>query len=389
MLNNLSNSTLAAVDVTTAPVTVPQDYLGFHFHRYPTDFMNRGLGASPAPSFSFGACRTVDNDGQGYWRGQNPANGVYDWTGLDLLINAMPGKTITYTLAGTPQWCVSAIDQTKRGPWYNFGECGMPTNMAYVTTFLSALFTRYAGKIKYFEIWNEPDFAQDYTGFWWGSTQDLLLLAKTCYEWIKANHPSVIVLSPGFTDWFGKKALETSAYRFLNTTLTSTGKKGHEYCDYIAFHPYTMFYSGTTATRGWANTCVDIRYNYLESMLSLNSILGTNKPLIVSEFGVDSSIVGNLIPYYYSLSGEEQATLMWRLLAYCAVRGIKGFYIYSYDSGLSGAWCTYDGRTETKELTNMINDFHNKISGKTINSCQRFNDGRLLLNMSTGEQYCF
>jgi hypothetical protein len=389
MLNNLSGFTMASTEVSSTPFTIPQDFIGFHFHRYPIDpFPVNGVyDTPPSPSFGYGAVRTHDN-GRCQWRQLNPTNGTYNWTQMDEFMAAFADKTVTFTLYGTPTWAVSSADALVRGPYYNLGECGMPTNMTYVTTFLNALFTRYAGKIKNFEIWNEPGFAQNYTGFWWGSLQDLLLLSKTCYDWIKSHYPTVTVLSPGFSPGLYDKATETEAYTFCNTALTG-GAKGHTYCDAIAFHPYKMFYTGTTNSKGWINTSVDTRPNSLDILLDLPGLLGISKPLYISEWGVDVGGNGNVITAYNTLSNAEQAVLTWRMMIYCALKQVKAFYIYSYDDGLSGNWCTTGGRTINKDLCNMVNEFHTKIAGKTINLVQRFHDGRVMVVMSTGETYCY
>lgn len=380
---------MATTEILSAPVTVPADYLGFHFHRYPSDPspINGVSDPSPTPSFSYGSVRTHDN-GRCQWRQLNPSNGTYSWNQMDEFMSAFQDKTVTYTLYGTPTWAANTTDATHRGPYNGLGECGMPANMTYVTTFLSALFARYGTKIKNFEIWNEPYFTQNYTGFWWGSVQDLLLLGKTCYDWIKANYPTVTVVSPGFTFGLTDQATATTAYQWCNTILDG-GAKGHTYCDAIAFHPYTMFYSGTTNTRGWINTYTDMRYNSLDAGLKLPAILGITKPLVISEWGVDSEVGGSAITEYAKLSPSEQAVLTWRLLTFCAIKQVKAFYVYGYDDPLSGNWCSHQGRIRNDALCAMASDFNTKIAGKTINSAKMFHDGRLLVTMSTGEQYCY
>jgi hypothetical protein len=389
MLNSLSGFTMASTELLSTPVAVPSDYLGFHFHRYPSDPapVNGVYDNSPTPSFNYGSVRTHDN-GRCQWRQLNPANGTYDWTKMDEFLAAFPDKTITFTLYGTPTWAANATDATKRGMYLGLGEAGMPTSMTYVTTFLSALFTRYGSKIKNFEIWNEPFFRQDYTGFWWGSVQDLLLLGKTCYDWIKANYPAVNVMSPGFELDLLEKGTETAAYQWCNTTLVG-GQKGHTYCDSIAFHPYTMFYSGTSNSRGWINTYTDMRFNSLDSGLSLPSLLGISKPVYITEWGVDVAAGGAEITEYSKLANTEQAVLTWRILVFCAIKQVKAFFIYGYDNGLSGNWCSHQGRVKNDALGAMISEFNLKIAGKTISSAKRFHDGRILVTMSTGEQYCY
>jgi hypothetical protein len=389
MLNSLSDFTMATTELLSAPVAVPSDYLGFHFHRYPSDPapVNGVSTPSPTPTFNYGAVRTHDN-GRCQWGQLNPSNGTYYWTKMDEFVDAFPGKTITFTLYGTPTWAAKPADATHTGPYNSLGECGMPAQMSYVTTFLNELFTRYGNKITNFEIWNEPFFTENYTGFWWGSVQDLLLLSKTCYDWIKTNRPSVNVISPGFTHGLADKVTETPAYTWCNTVLAGQAK-GHTYCDAIAFHPYTMFYTGTANSRGWLNTYNDMRFNAVDCILDLPAYLGITKPLTITEWGVDSAVGGTKITEYTKLSPSEQAVLTWRTLAFCAIKQVKSFYIYGYDVPLSGNWCNHQGRIRNDALCNMVSDFNLKISGKTISSASRFHDGRLLVTMSTGEKYCY
>jgi len=80
--------------------------------------------------------------------------------------------------------------------------------------------TRYQGRIKYWEIWNEPDLR----GFYTGSPDTL---AQTAFATIKVTDPTNVVVSPGVNGYAGPGYLDY---------YLSQG--GGNYADVIAYHGY-------------------------------------------------------------------------------------------------------------------------------------------------------
>jgi polysaccharide biosynthesis protein PslG len=164
----------------------------------------------PWPAVSFGTLRTWDQWPGVAWANINTARGVYNWTQLDIVVNAAVGHgaDIVYTFGYTPLWAAAS-------------SAAPPTNMQDWKDFVAAITARYAGRIKYWELWNEPNVPS----FWSGTTAQMVAMAQAAYPIIKAAGGTV--LSPSPQDWNGDA--------WLNGYLAAGGGA---YADILAFHSY-------------------------------------------------------------------------------------------------------------------------------------------------------
>lgn len=91
--------------------------------------------------------------------------------------------------------------------------------------YCSAVVSKFKGKIKYFEIWNEPNIP----GFWKPepNPKDYVLLLKAAYIACKTANPNCVILG-GATSGVDTTFLET---------VFQTG--GLQYMDMLSLHPYT------------------------------------------------------------------------------------------------------------------------------------------------------
>lgn len=168
----------------------------------PTD----GLGAAA----TLGGIRLWDDGVK--WGELNTADGVYDFTGLDTFLdNAQSqGLDVLYTFGDTPQFAAITTPPgtcLQAGPY----SCAPPIDVntdgtgtdAYFQAFVTALVTHAAGRISYYELWNEPDCAC----FWAGNTAQLVRMGKDAAAIIRSLDPNAKILSPSahgptMASWF-------------------------------------------------------------------------------------------------------------------------------------------------------------------------------------------
>ena len=189
--------------------SIPKSYFGLN--------LNNVTSVSPWPKIPYGtariwdACDSASNAGTcgsyptgatcsgsnywTYWTNIETENGVYNWGPLDAIVAKYQAKglNIAYQIALPPGWATA-----------NGGCGGVPSDLtsagsAYFTAFVTALATRYKGKIAYYGLWNEPYF----TSYWSGTPQQMVYLAKGAYAAIKAADPNAVVLSPTSTSDLG------------------------------------------------------------------------------------------------------------------------------------------------------------------------------------------
>ncbi|HEX4487776.1 MAG TPA: endo-1,4-beta-xylanase, partial [Terriglobales bacterium] len=141
--------------------TLPPTFFGMHVNQSKTAW----------PSVGFGSYRLWD-DGTA-WANLNPSNGSYNWAPLDAWVNRAQQQNVQllYTFGRTPAW---ASSNTSISCNYGGGQCVAPANYAYWDAYVTALVTRYKGKIKYYELWNEPNDP----GFWKGTTAQMVEMTR-------------------------------------------------------------------------------------------------------------------------------------------------------------------------------------------------------------------
>jgi len=87
--------------------------------------------------------------------------------------------TIVLTLGQTPYWAAS--NPYIKSPYGDRVKPVAPKSIDLWANYIRVVGTRYKGRIKYWEIWNEPDIFLFYNG----SIQKMVELAKVAYEILK------------------------------------------------------------------------------------------------------------------------------------------------------------------------------------------------------------
>lgn len=153
----------------------------------------------PWPTIPIGSVRLWDTGTT--WAELNPSAGIYDFSYIDLWISAAQShgvSDILYTFGRVPQWASSLPNQASCGaasgnnaPPSDLNRDGSGADQLW-QNFVAALVTHAAGRIKYWELWNEPS----YCGFWTGSNDQMIRMAKDAYRIIHSIDPNAVVLSP-------------------------------------------------------------------------------------------------------------------------------------------------------------------------------------------------
>jgi hypothetical protein len=177
---------------------------------------------TPWPVMPVGGIRLWDTFTN--WSELEPSRGTYNWPALDRWLNQaqLHGADVLYTFGGTPTWASS----NPAGKCdYNPGACYAPMNMQDWDDFVRALATHSAGRIKYWELWNEASQHE----YWSGGIPALVTMAQHAYEIIKSVDRAAKVLTPSGVGG----ATDTST--FLDQFYAAGGGK---FVDGVAFHGY-------------------------------------------------------------------------------------------------------------------------------------------------------
>ncbi len=142
------------------------------------------------PNIEFGSIRLWDNATA--WANIETSKGVFNWTALDNSVanaNKNGMTDILMVLSGTPAWATSQRNPTALpAP----DASGVPSNMADWDNWVRAVATRYKGKIKIYQPWNEANLSTFFTG----TPAQLADLTKRAYDIIKGIDPSATIVAP-------------------------------------------------------------------------------------------------------------------------------------------------------------------------------------------------
>lgn len=278
---------LAQMGADRIGTKIPADYFGMTIN-------NIGLQTTPWPDLEFGGVRLW---GAIYWGQINPAPGVYDWARFDAILAAAERHhvDVVFTLAATPRWAAANMDA---GPSYNPGASSPPAEMTAWENFIRAAVARAAGRIRYWEVWNEPEDPVFYSG----DVATMVKLQKSAFETIKAIDPSLMVLTPSSIG-------SVAGFKWMSAFLAAGGGR---YADIIAFHGYWNHPD--------AEPVVDI-IRRLKDLFASNGLSG--KPIWDTEAGWQSTIFDE----------ERQAGFIARAYLLRWTLGIDRFYWYAYEGG--------------------------------------------------------
>ena len=260
---------------------VPRSYFGMNLQCCSINGTAKRRSA-PWPAAQFGALRIWDADA--YWFQVNTSPGVYDWKVIDSWLDKAQAhhQEVMYTFAGVPTWASGDKNDPACKLWNMPGSCHPPSdlredgsgsNQTY-KDFVTALANHAHGRIKYWEVWNEPH----YHPYWHGTMAQIVRMTQDLRTIVKGIDPEAVIVSPG-TGWLNEHP-ETGKPDFNPTIWTdqylATG--GAKYVDVVAVHAYLK---GVCPTGAWDLDQIEVRTAPLREIMKKNGV--SNLPLWSTE----------------------------------------------------------------------------------------------------------
>jgi hypothetical protein len=186
---SLSLLTTTGAQAAPAPMqdlrgsVVKQDLFGMHVFN---------LEDGVWPTVPVGSIRLWDNETT--WSAIEPAKGQFNWGKLDTAVTTAEANGVSdilMVLAGTPAWATS---DPKSGGLAGVlpGAAGAPANLKDWDDWVTAVATRYKGRITAYQPWNEANLSTFFTG----TPQVMAQMTKRAYDIIKSIDPSATVVAP-------------------------------------------------------------------------------------------------------------------------------------------------------------------------------------------------
>jgi Glycosyl hydrolases family 39 len=330
---------VSADSILRAPaVAVPPTLFGMHIHRFAT--------TTPWPPVHFGSWRLWD--AQVGWPQLESERNRWTFSTLDNYVDAAEqhGVEIILPLGPTPAWASSRPEEKSA---YRPGNAAPPADLEDWREYVRAIGTRYKGRIHEYEIWNEPNLKEFYSG----SISEMLNMARIAYATLKEVDPSVVVCSPSATG--------TQGMPWLDMYLQAGGGK---YADVIGYHFYVtpnppekmlpliqqvqalMQRRGVDKKPLW-NTETGWAIENHQSVVELSG--GTNFNKIV-------------------LPTEQASAYLVRAFIVSWAAGVSRFYWYSWDNSSMGL--TEKDGVSVKQPGNAYGTLQEWLSGTQMGSCR-------------------
>lgn len=280
-----------AADLQTPKAVIPDSYFGLHIHH---------LGSpvpTPWPNIRVPQWRLWDANLT--WPDLEPSKGQWRFEKLDAYVSlAQQHSTgLLLPLGGSPRWASARPLEPSN---YYPGFRAEPANVDDWRTFVRTVVSRYKGRIQAYEIWNEPNLEE----FWTGTTDQMLTLTKEASLMIHSVDPNAMVVSPAATADYGIPWLA----EFLR-------KGGGLYVDVIGFHFYVNPH--TLAPEDMLPVIQRVRQVLADNALA-------SKPIWNTE-------TGWLPPAKFD-SDEFAAAFLARAYMLSWAAGVQRFYWYAWDN---------------------------------------------------------
>ena len=256
-----------------------------------------------------------------YWSELQP-NSPDEWNGYhvqDVWLEwaTAQGREVVGLLKHTPAWATD-------GP----PGCGVPRGLDLPiddpgnlwATFVRHTVGTYAGRVRHWVIWNEPDIdPQTYGHEWCGSMEEYYQLLKVAYLAAHQANPDVTIHLAGLTFWHDRTYLR----RFLALVKQDPAASANNfYFDVVTLHIYFQ-----TET---------VPYIINEARAALRAY-GLRKPIWVNETNAspDSDPQWPLVRPRWRVSLEEQAGFLLQSFALALSTGAEHIAVYKWlDAGL-------------------------------------------------------
>jgi len=198
-----------------------------------------------------------------YWSVFEPHRGHFVFGPIDerLQRNEREGRSVLWTLEGTPSWATRGSGQSA------------PQHMRDWEQMVRTVVSRYKGRINHYEVWNEPNNqgkSELLTGYFHGTIKDYFNILKATYLTAKEVDPNVKILG----------ICGTGDYFYFMERVLQMG--GMDYMDIVSIHTYTLPH-GPEQGAGGLQGAVDERIRRTRTLMRKYG--GRELPIWTTEIG--------------------------------------------------------------------------------------------------------
>lgn len=279
---------------------VSPEYFGLHIHRADS--------RTAWPKVSFGSWRLWDAYVQ--WTHLQHTKWSWNFTRLDRYVELAEANKVSLLLplGLSPRWASARPNEQSA---YGEGRAAEPASMEDWRAYVGTVAQRYKGKIKAYEIWNEPN-SKD---FFSGSTAKLVELTCEAYQTLKAIDPTIVVVSPAYTGGQNIGKLEG----FL-------AAGGNKCIDVVAYHLYVT----PDPPEAIPPLAKAIRQAMKRQGMEHLPLWNTETGWLIEN--ADGTPKGRVPDSWQPVSAEQSADFVARAYLLGSAFGVERFYWYAWDN---------------------------------------------------------
>lgn len=354
--------------LSSSPVSVGPEFFGSHVYYRANDAL------LPA---TYKTVRNQDmNGGKSRWSVIQPTSTTWDWTDMDAWVNAHYARhrDIIHQLWGTPTW--ASARKTEVGIYgpASLGASAEPLDMADWSAFCTALATRYVGKIKYYEIWNEPNINNDGTNlpgvttsnYFTGTWAKLSEMTRRANQAIKAVDPTAKIICANTQGWAATAGTTDTYFTGMMSAPTGDGSTTmKDWVDIIGVHLYLPTSNKVQDLAGMID-----RINACKTTAGVSGLptWDTESSMISSQASayLDPKVCAHIARFQLTLAAKGIARTLW----------------YQWDRDELDGY-GYKNRAVVGAYHSAVRDL---LMSGTIQSVSRLADGQVLYT-TAGAQY--
>jgi hypothetical protein len=348
----LPGSVSSPQTLTPPAATIPASYFGMHMHGA---VMPRGYTGKPSPwpDLPFASWRLWD--AYVTWANLEPHKGEWHFEVLDRYVQLAQQHRvdILLPLGMSPRWAAARLGG--KSPYGPDITAAPPKDLADWRDYIRKVATRYKGKIRHYEIWNEPN-----GSFFDGSIDEMITLTREARAVLKEIDPDNIVVSPS--------AVAASGIPWLKEFLSRGGGK---YVDVIGYHFYTNDFAPHDP-EAMIPIIQQIRRYMADNGLSRMPLWNTETGWYIAGCTPPGMIPSQAHPTG-SISQEDAANYVARAYILSWAAGVARFYWYAWDN-LTFGLIDCDGRT-LKPAARAYSETRQWLVGSRIVSCRSDSNG--------------
>ncbi|SFU45881.1 GH39 family glycosyl hydrolase [Nitrosospira multiformis] len=291
---------------------IPKEYFGLHIHNIAkAPYWNPGAAKTPWPSIKFGSWRLWD--AYVSWPNLEPSKGKWDFQLLDKYVDLAEkaGIELLLPLGLSPAWASARPTEPSN---YRPGNAAEPSDLQDWRTYVRTVATRYKGRIKNYELWNEVNLP----GFYSGSKDKLVELAREAYRTLKEVDPDIVFVSPSVTGG-------QPAYIWLDEYFA---KGGASYLDVVGSH----FYAPTHPPEAMLPLIKQAQAVMAKHGLDQKLLWNTEAGWLMESRQKKKVPLGLIELKWKKLDDSGGAAYVARALVLNWFRGVSRFYWYSWDN---------------------------------------------------------